>query len=80
MTCARGVSRSLRPLPLSTRKQAFIGEVIADALADGLVVQCGIVGEEGSAYTLTPEGETWLRDFPAEMLVCYPDRRDGGRA
>lgn len=81
MTCARGVSRPLRPLPSSARKQAFIEEIVADALADGLVAQCGIVGEEGPAYALTPEGEAWLRDFPDEMLACYPvDRECGERA
>ncbi len=81
MTCRRKqkplVDRPPRPLPFGARRQVFLEEVIADALRDGLAVQCDTLCEEGPVYALTPEGEAWLRDFPDEMLACYPEHRRG---
>lgn len=63
--------RPLRPLPWAKRVEAFVAEVLDDALADGLVERCA--GRDGGqGYRATPEGEEWLRTIPPWMLDCGP--------
>lgn len=60
--------RPPRPLPLVALRQAFLREVLDDALADGFVAMCPAVDGEEIGFVLTPKGEAWLREFPADML------------
>jgi hypothetical protein len=74
MDSLAAMKRPPRPPSLATRKQAFIQEILDEALADGLVVMCEGRDGDGPGFKLTPGGEAWLRDLPPDMLTCYPDR------
>ena len=67
-------SRPPRPPSLDARKLAFLQEVLDEAVADGLVALRDASHGEEPSYDLTPEGQEWLRDFPSDLLACYPCR------
>ena len=64
--------RPPRPVPYAKRVEAFVTDVIEDALADGFVERCAARAGAGQGYQVTPKGEEWLRSLPPWALDCAP--------